>query len=134
MGKRLFPPRPLPRPSFTQVLTLVIAFASLFLIFNLTQKWLIAQDVLEEKRLLAIEVKAEQARVENLEHILAETESDAYIERVIREDFGWVRDNEGTVLLHLIESPAANDASTGSTDAGAGQAPFWSLWARLFLE
>jgi len=134
MSKRL----QLNKPTFTQILTFGIALIALFLIVNLAQKWLIAQDVLERKRLLSLEVQAERARVDELEAMLAETESDAYIERVIREDFGWVREDEGAVILqfeaeppvtHAQETPAPGVARTGKHGP-----PHWSDWARLFLQ
>ena len=124
---------PFLRPTMSQVLTFLIVCVAVLLIVNLGQKWLVWRGVLEEQRAISEVVREEEARRDALEQELAEAQSDAYAEKVVREDFGWVRDEEESVVLKYDgEAPAV--ATAGEAPAAeADGPPYWLEWLKLFL-
>ena len=121
----------LPRPTFPQVVTFLIACVAVFLLVNLSQRWLIARDELARKRTLIEAVVSVQAQRDELRDKLTEPEIQAALERAAQEDLGLVADGEGSVLL-LYPDDMPESEPPPPQDAGAQTPPYWTEWATLF--
>ena len=124
---------PFPRPTFSQILTIAGVCVAIFLIASLGQRWLVCREVLARKQVEMQSVEAERARLRTLQQKWAEAQSAASIEKAIREELGWIRENEHLVALQY-EGLLAGEELTAQPAVGQRDSPpYWPDWLRLFL-
>jgi len=129
----------IPRKQFkltvSQMLTIGVSVIAVILIFSMAQKSVKCQQKQSERDTLASEVAQIEARVDTLKEQLNENRNPTEIESSLREDFGMVGRNEGTLLLKFEELPAeAQPSAPAKADPVEPQPPHWAEWANALVN
>lgn len=91
----------------------------------------------QHNAMLRAEIQLLEAQQRDLEARLEEVKTPAYVERVAREQYHWVKAGESLVVTVLRESPASGAVSAAvpggvAASSSEGQAgPFWAAWWAL---
>ena len=123
------------KPTVSHVLTFGITLLAVLMIVSMVQKSARCQLRQDVRDALQSEVAVIEAQVEQLRAQRSGPESQAVIEGSLRQDFGLVGPNEGTVILRFSEAPPESaSASTPRHTGTEASPPFWRRWANLFIN
>ena len=120
------------RPLMTRrVAAIAICLASVYLMMLTSQRALDAYRITAEVDAVRREILALRTRNSDLQAELSSGRSDEDIERIAREDLGFVKPGDHAVILLWPNRDSPGAAPRTLEEAGA---PNWREWFRLFVD
>jgi hypothetical protein len=124
----------LPRPTLSQLLVLAGVCTAVMLIVNLGERWVTCRTALADKQSLARLVEVQRARRDALQQRLDEVMRPEEVEKAIREEFGWIKDGEGSVILQDAGAQTSPAPAASAEEANTGAPPHWLDWLGAFFQ
>lgn len=124
----------IPVISLTQFVVIVTATLLLLLLFGFTYKMSSYSQVKQEAERLQARLEEARAEREILLTRRAYVQSDAYVEKVAREELKWGRRGDRLVNVRILSSPTPTPSPRSEFEETAEPtAPQWEAWWEVFF-
>jgi cell division protein FtsB len=127
-------PRHLPLPP-TDILTVLVSTAAVFFTLAFGGKLLEGYRLQRHNAMLSAEIEAREEQQEQLEQRLDYVQTPAYVEKVAREQYKWVRAGENLVITILrsrpVVAPTPAPPAGPTTEKTTAAVSHWPEWWNL---
>jgi cell division protein FtsB len=127
-------PRHLPLPP-TDILTVLVSTAAVFFTLAFGGKLLEGYRLQRHNAMLSAEIEAREEQQEQLEQRLDYVQTPAYVEKVAREQYKWVRAGENLVITILrsrpVVAPTPAPPAGPTTEKPTAAVSHWPEWWNL---
>jgi cell division protein FtsB len=127
-------PRHLPLPP-TDILTVLVSTAAVFFTLAFGGKLLEGYRLQRHNAMLSAEIEVREEQQEQLEQRLDYVQTPAYVEKVAREQYKWVRAGENLVITILrsrpVVAPTPAPPAGPTTEKTTATVSHWSEWWNL---
>jgi cell division protein FtsB len=127
-------PRHLPLPP-TDILTVLVSTAAVFFTLAFGGKLLEGYRLQRHNAMLSAEIEVREEQQEQLEQRLDYVQTPAYVEKVAREQYKWVRAGENLVITILrsrpVVAPTPAPPAGPTTEKTTATVSHWPEWWNL---
>jgi cell division protein FtsB len=119
-----------------RMIAILTGLAALYLVLLIGQRALDAYRINQEIESIRREIIALQSRNVELQGDLSSPRAEEEIERIAREELGFVRPGDRSVILLWPEGhpPTSDRAPSASAVGISTPEPHWRSWLRLFVD
>jgi cell division protein FtsB len=119
-----------------RMIAILTGLAALYLVLLIGQRALDAYRINQEIESVRREVVSLQTHNLELQAELSSARADEEIERIAREELGYVRPGDRPLILLWPDGhpPTSENASAAATAGVAAPEPNWRSWLRLFVD
>lgn len=119
-----------------RMIAILTGLAALYLLLVIGQRAMDAYRINQEIDTIRREVVSLQTHNLELQAELSSARADEEIERIAREELGYVRPGDRPLILLWPDGrpPSSQNASAAATARGPAPEPNWRSWLRLFAD
>jgi cell division protein FtsB len=119
-----------------RMIAIITGLAALYLVLLIGQRALDAYRINQQIENVRHEISSLQSRNLELQADLSSARADEEIERIAREELGYVRPGDRPIILLWPEGhpPVAESAPAPTLSSASSREPNWRSWLRLFVD
>ena len=119
-----------------RMIAIITGLAALYLVLLIGQRALDAYRINQEIENVRHEISSLQSRNLELQSELSSARADEEIERIAREELGYVRPGDRPIILLWPDGhpPMAGSAPAPALSSATSPEPNWRSWLRLFVD